>query len=57
MTTDNVDAYERWKRVESRNKNQGENFHMKITSCMFDYIETTWEPPSDGEIASMSTTD
>lgn len=53
----NVDASERWKRVEARNKNQGETFHMEITRCMFDYIETTWEPPSDGEIASMSTTD
>jgi predicted kinase len=53
----NVDASERWKRVEARNKNQGETFHMEITRGMFDYIETTWEPPSDGEIASMSRTD
>lgn len=52
----NVDASERWKRVEARNKNQGETFHMEITRGMFDYIETTWEPPSNGEITSMSRT-
>ncbi len=52
----NVDASERWKRVEARNKNQGETFHMEITRGMFDYIETTWELPSDDEMTSMSRT-
>ncbi|MBL4766545.1 MAG: ATP-binding protein [Rhodobacteraceae bacterium] len=50
----NVDTSERWKRVEARNINQGETYHMEITRGMFDYIETTWEPPSNGEIISMS---
>jgi len=50
----NVDASERWKRVEARNKNQGETHHMEITRGMFDYIETTWELPSEDEITSFS---
>lgn len=49
-----VDASERWKRVSARNKNQGETFHMEITRGMFDYIETTWERPSDDEIEAIS---
>jgi predicted kinase len=53
----NVDASERWKRIEARNMNQGESFHMEITRGMFDYIETTWELPSDDEVASMSLAD
>lgn len=51
-----VDASERWERIEARNKNQGETFHMEITRGMFDYIETTWELPSDDEMTSMSRT-
>ena len=50
----NIDASERWNRVEARNKHKGESFHMEITRGMFDYIETTWELPSDEEVASMS---
>lgn len=50
----NVDATERWKRVEARNRNQSETFHLEITRGMFDYIETTWERPTDDEIASIS---
>jgi hypothetical protein len=30
---------------------------MEITRGMFDYIETTWELPSDDEVASMSLAD
>ena len=52
-----VDASERWKRVDARNKEQSETFHMVITRNMFDYIETTWEPPSDDEIAAVARTD
>lgn len=43
-----------WKRIEARITNQGESFHMEITRGMFDYIETTWELPSNDEVASMS---
>lgn len=53
----NVDASERWKRIEARSTNQGESFHMEITRSIFDYIETTWELPSDDEVASMSPAD
>lgn len=50
----NVDASERWKRIEARNRDQGDSFHMEITRGMFDYIETTWEQPSDDEVTLMS---
>lgn len=52
-----VDASERWKRVNARNKNQGKSFHMEITRDMFDYIETTWERPSNDEIEAVSRID
>lgn len=52
-----VDASERWKRVNARNQNHGETFHMEITRGMFDYIETTWERPSDDEIEAVSRID
>ncbi len=50
----NVDASERWKRVQFRNEDQRETFQMTITRGMFDYIETIWEPPSNDEIRLMS---
>lgn len=52
-----VDASMRWKRVQSRNENQGRTFQMKITRNMFDYIETIWEPPSNDELKSISAKD
>lgn len=52
----NVDTSERWRRVKARNDNRGVTFHMEITRSMFDYIETTWEPPSDDEITAISRT-
>jgi predicted kinase len=52
-----INRSERWKRIQARNANQGQTFHMEITRGMFDYIETTWEPPSDDEINSMSRSD
>ena len=52
-----VDASERWKRVNARNKNQDETFHIEITRGMFDYIETTWERPRDDEIEAVSRLD
>jgi len=45
-----VDASVRWKRIEARNKEKGDTFHMEITRGMFDYIETTWELPGDDEL-------
>ena len=52
-----VGASERWKRVDGRNKDRGETFHMEITRSMFDYIESTWEPPSDNEIEAVARTE
>ena len=49
-----VDASVRWTRVQSRNAARGETFQMEITRGMFDYIETIWEPPSNGEIKLIS---
>lgn len=45
-----VDASVRWKRVEARNKDKGDTFHMEITRGVFDYIETTWELPDEREL-------
>lgn len=50
-----INAVERWKRVEACNDNQGVIFHIKMTRDMFDYNETIWEPPSTGEMTSIST--
>ncbi len=51
-----VDAIERWKRVEDRNATEGDTFHMRISRDMFDYVETIWEQPEEKEIASVQTT-
>ncbi len=50
----NADVTERWRRVEDRNRQQGETFHMNVTRQMFDYSETFWEPPGPGEINAMN---
>jgi len=46
-----VDAEERWRRVEVRNEQQGETFRLKVTRPMFDFIETIWQPPTDEELS------
>ena len=45
-----VDATERWRRVEQRNAQQGETFRVKVTRPMFDFIETIWQPPTNNEM-------
>jgi predicted kinase len=45
-----VDRQERWRRVERRNAQHGDTWHMTITRPMFDYIETIWEPPATSEL-------
>jgi predicted kinase len=45
-----VDADERWRRVEQRNEQQGETFRLKVTRPMFDFIETIWQPPTADEM-------
>ena len=46
-----VDADERWRRVEQRNEQQGDTFRLKVTRPMFDFIETIWQPPTDDEMS------
>lgn len=47
-----VDARERWRRVERRNEQQGETFRVKVTRPMFDFIETIWQPPTSEEMSA-----
>lgn len=47
-----VDATERWRRVEQRNEQQGETFRVKVTRPMFDFIETIWQPPTPEEMSA-----
>lgn len=49
-----VDAAERWRRVEGRNHDQGETFRLAVTRPMFDFIETVWQPPSADEMAALN---
>ncbi|WP_422033683.1 AAA family ATPase [Reyranella sp.] len=48
-----VDAGERWRRVEARNEQQGETFRVKVTRPMFDFIETIWQPPTPEEMSAL----
>lgn len=48
-----VDADERWRRVEARNAQQGETFRLKVTRPMFDFIETLWQPPTADEVSAL----
>ena len=48
-----VDAGERWRRVEARNEQQGETFRVKVTRPMFDFIETIWQPPTAEEMSAL----
>jgi len=45
-----VDAKVRWSREQNRNRDHGETYHLNISRPMFDYIETTWEPPALSEL-------
>lgn len=47
-----VDAAERWRRVQQRNKEKGETFKLEITRDVFDFFETMWESPSENEMIS-----
>ncbi|WP_425069318.1 AAA family ATPase [Reyranella sp.] len=48
-----VDAGERWRRVEARNEQQGETFRLKVTRPMFDFIETIWQSPTAEEMSAL----
>jgi len=45
-------AQERWRRVEARNRAKGGNNHLPfdVTREMFEFVESLWEPPTDGEM-------
>jgi predicted kinase len=47
-----VEADERWRRVEQRNDQQGDTFRVKVTRPMFDFIETIWQPPTPEEMSA-----
>ena len=49
-----VDAEERWRRVQGRNAERGPTYRLEVTREMFDFVETLWEPPSDDELASLN---
>ena len=48
-----IDATERWRRVERRNEQKGETFRVKVTHPMFDFIETIWQPPTPEEMSAL----
>ena len=49
-----IDAGERWRRVEGRNHERGETFRLEVTRPMFDFIETIWQPPDADEMAALN---
>ena len=49
-----VDAEERWIRVERRNAERGVTYRLEVTREMFDFVETMWERPMDAEIARLN---
>ena len=44
---------ERWQRVSGRNDAQGETYRVTVTRPMFDFIESSWQPPSPDEMAAL----
>ena len=49
-----IDAAERWRRVEGRNHERGETFRLAVTRPMFDFIETIWQPPDAEEMVALN---
>ena len=45
---------ERWRRVQTRNDEQGETFSMTVDRAMFDFMEGQWQPPSEEEISTLN---
>jgi predicted kinase len=44
-----VDPEERWRRVQTRNAEQGETYAMQVDRAMFEFMEERWEAPSEAE--------
>jgi predicted kinase len=49
-----VDVEERWKRVNTRNEQQGVTYNFTVTKPMFDFVETQWEAPTSDEFLKMN---
>jgi len=49
-----VPPAERWRRVESRNRERGTTYDLPfdVTREMFDFVEALWEAPTDEEMAA-----
>jgi len=45
---------ERWRRIETRNREQGATYNLPfdVTREMFDFVETLWEAPTEKEMAA-----
>lgn len=48
-----IDAEERWRRVEARNVEKGETYRLAVSRPMFDFVERLWQRPSSEEMASL----
>ena len=49
-----VDADERWLRVQRRNAERGVTYRLEVTREMFDFVEMLWERPNDAEMARLN---
>jgi predicted kinase len=48
-----VEAAERWRRVNARNTEKGETFHLAVTREMFDFVENIWQAPNADEMVAL----
>jgi len=46
-----ISADERWRRVQQRNADGSGQLAFAITREMFDFVETTWQAPDEGEMS------
>ena len=49
-----IDADERWLRVQRRNAERGVTYGLEVTRKMFEFVETLWERPTDAEMARLN---
>lgn len=48
-----VQADDRWRRLQRRDRVRGATYRLEVTREMFDFIEAIWEPPSVAEIRAI----
>jgi len=51
-----VNATERWRRVQRRNMDKGETYRFELNKGMFDFFEGMWESPDEKELLSLNQT-